>query len=880
MRGFKRFDRGQAIMPCGTGKTLIAMWVSQRLSARLTLVVVPSLDLLAQTRREWKTHGTTISDLVVCSDNTIASADDSSVQTPAQLGVPVTEDPAQIAAFMRRPGRRVVFSTYHSTPKIAEAQALGAPRFDLVIADEAHRTVGDASMPFATLLDDRRIRSRRRLFMTATPRTTRKVRSAAPDIDVAGMDDPALYGPVFHRLSLRRAITEGLLSDYQVAVVVVDSQIPREFAENGRLLELRTPPSRTRSDGRALAALLAVLRSMENYDLTRLISFHNRVDHARRFAAALPSVARWMPADHRPRGSVFADHVSGQMHEGDRASRLEQFAQLPAGASGLIANVRCLVEGVDVPTIDGVVFVDPRRSVVDCVQAVGRALRYVPGKPRSTIVLPVCVESGADPDSTLSSSPWQNVWQVLRALRDHDEALAEELDGLRRQLGALRAPVGRPVRILLDDPRRVNPDFARAFDVALLEETTAAWDFWYGMLLSYISQHGDARVPPDYLWDGHRLGQWLNNQKAALRRGTLAVERRRQLEVLPGWTLTPVEDDWRRTYDEVVAFARKSGHVGIPATESQRLHTWIGQQRKLFRRGKMPRASQRLLEALPGWTWDPRQDQWNRAMNSLRGYVKDNGTARVVAGFRDATGFDLGAFVAKQQDLHAGGELAAARIAELEALPRWTWHPATKRRADAWDEHAKAFQRFVAEQGSAVVPAGCVDSAGLDLGRWVARQRARQQKLTRTQRLRLDRLGMIWNVHEYNWLRMYELLVQFKRREGHAHVPTRHLEAGHHLGKWLSQQRMKRTSLSPEHRKLLEKLDVAWNKHDATWHATFELARIWAREHGTWRMPYNHTVSGMRLGAWVSSQAAKYRTGVLPDHRKRLLETLPGWTTT
>ena len=219
--GFDEADRGQLIMACGTGKTLVGLWTAEHLGSKRSLVLVPSLSLLAQTMTEWTANAASPFEvLAVCSDDTVA-ADDRMVERTSELGVPVTSDEQEIGVFLQRPGPRVVFATYQSSPRLVGALASGGPGFDLAIADEAHRCAGPAASEFATILDPAAIRARRRLFMTATPRYyTERVRAEAREgnWDIASMDDPKLFGPVFHRLSFGDAIERGLLSDYQLTI--------------------------------------------------------------------------------------------------------------------------------------------------------------------------------------------------------------------------------------------------------------------------------------------------------------------------------------------------------------------------------------------------------------------------------------------------------------------------------------------------------------------------------------------------------------------------------------------------------------------------------------------------------------------------------------
>ena len=190
-----------------------------------------------------------------------------------------------------------------------------------------------------------------------------------------------------------------------------------------------------------------------------------------------------MPARQRPKGHLWSDYASGEMPAGTRHVLLQHLRRLDHGERGLLANARCLAEGVDVPTLDSVAFIDPRRSEVDIVQAVGRAIRLAPDKTVGTIVIPVFIDTDEDPAIALDDSAFKPVWDVIKALRSHDDELGEQLDELRRQLGRQgQRQRLTPGKIHLDLPARVGIDFARAFDVRLVEQTTASWEFWFGML--------------------------------------------------------------------------------------------------------------------------------------------------------------------------------------------------------------------------------------------------------------------------------------------------------------------------------------------------------------------------------------------------------------
>ena len=285
-------------MACGTGKTLTALWLHERLQSTRTLVVVPSLSLLNQTLLEWTKHATSSFEfLPVCSDETVGRGrdDDIALATTSELPYPVTTDPQDVRNFLNQAGPRVVFSTYHSSPAVADALVGTRDPLDLVIADEAHRCAGPVSSDFATVLNQDRLPAKKRVFMTATPRIfTSRVKNAAKDQDwdVASMDDEAIFGPVLFKLSFAEAIERNLLSDYRVLIVGIDNEQYRRYAEHGQIVALAGDE---KTDARSLASQIGLAKAMRRYDLQRVITFHGRVKGARDFSSMLPRVIEWMP---------------------------------------------------------------------------------------------------------------------------------------------------------------------------------------------------------------------------------------------------------------------------------------------------------------------------------------------------------------------------------------------------------------------------------------------------------------------------------------------------------------------------------------------------------------------------------------------------------
>lgn len=552
IKGFETSNRGKLILACGTGKTLISLWVHERLGSKKTLFLVPSLSLINQTLLEWSANAKHDFDrIVVCSDDTVThSGEDHAISSTVDLGIEVTTNPEAISKFLKKKYTKpvIVFCTYQSSDRITAAQKLGAPCFDLVIADEAHRTTGHVESNFAAVLDDAKIKSKKRLFMTATPRyfTERVIKKSKElEYEMASMDDESKYGPIFHQLTFGEAIKRDLLSDYQV-VIISASEKERKMAEEAVLVRINEGLF---TDARTFAAQIGLAKAIKKYDLHKIITFHSSVAKAKRFADSevldsLPSVIKKLPMSSRPSGEIWTSHISGLTPAGRRKTLLNQFAVFPNTTRAILTNCACLGEGVDVPTLDGVAFIDPKRSQVDIIQAVGRVIRKAAGVGVGTIVIPVFIDESEDEETVLASSAFKPVWQVIRALRAHDEVLAEELDELRLKLGKRSVYGGKiklPPSIKVDIPTLVFKDFERAFNVRTVEATSIKPNLTIEQILKWVDEYyskNDGRWPnknsgkienvPGETWSG--IDAALRNNLRGLRGGgslaKLKAERR------------------------------------------------------------------------------------------------------------------------------------------------------------------------------------------------------------------------------------------------------------------------------------------------------------------------------------------------------------------
>lgn len=404
VRELNRRNRTKCIMPCGTGKTLVAISAWKRRKPRRSLVVAPSLALLKQLLDEYVGEAKLPRVLVVCSDDSTAR------DAREQYHIPgVTTDPKEIRSALRAKSGVIVFCTYQSTPKLAEAVDRMTPWFDLAIFDEAHRLAGNGV--YSTAMEDSNIKIRKRLFLTATPRISKQGKEE--DAEIFSMDNESQFGREAFYLSFNEAIKNGWLTDYRVSIFVIRERQVRRMMDRDE-------------DVKALAKRIALAQAISKYKLRKTITYHRSLRSMNQFASHLfPDTFEKMRTLRKAAGYLWCKSLDGGDNAQARQKLLSEFASKNGRSRCVLNNCRVLQEGVDCPSIDAVCLIDPKSQPIDIVQIVGRAIRNSPDKKQATIVLPVFMpqEVEDDPEGFIASSEFSGVWEVLSALKSHDERI-------------------------------------------------------------------------------------------------------------------------------------------------------------------------------------------------------------------------------------------------------------------------------------------------------------------------------------------------------------------------------------------------------------------------------------------------------------------------
>ena len=465
--------RGKLIMACGTGKTFTALKIAEKMAGKgkRVLFLVPSLSLLSQTLREWNQDTETpLINFAVCSDSDVGKKhnEDSVLANLSDLQFPATTNAKSLANAVhvveqknKQQTMTVVYSTYHSIDVIHQAQSLhNLPEFDLIICDEAHRTTGatfdgEDESAFVRIHDADYIKGAKRLYMTATPRIYGETAKKTEGVVLYSMDDETHYGKEFFVLTFSQAVSGGLLVDYKVIVLAIEeSHIQR------RIQNLLTDGNNELKVDDA-AKIVGCWKALSKYGLSgEEGALYNPMRRAVAFCQVIEK--EYKGSKHKVSSKLIAEmfqtvieeyqqaertallkqnpdlklppqlamtcqaeHVDGGMNAGEKESKLQWLKApegLPENTCRILSNVRCLSEGVDVPALDAVLFLTPRNSQVDVVQSVGRVMRRAEGKQQGYVILPVVIPAGMEAEDALDKNEnYKVVWQVLNALRAHDD---------------------------------------------------------------------------------------------------------------------------------------------------------------------------------------------------------------------------------------------------------------------------------------------------------------------------------------------------------------------------------------------------------------------------------------------------------------------------
>ncbi|WP_405363565.1 Helicase associated domain protein [Kitasatospora sp. NBC_00085] len=725
VREVKDGGRATVVAATGSGKTLIAAGCARRLAAKgRVLVLVPTIELLEQTAEAWSLRGGRRGRAVaVCSREEALESAEAGGRVHAQV---TTQAPriADLVAKEKAGEPVTVYATYASLERIVQAHRdWGLAQWDLVIIDEAHRTAGSEGKAWAAIHNDTDVPAKRRLYFTATPRIAddRRAKDGLADLaDADGqalpalcsMDSEEIYGKVCFTWTLGQGIEHGYLADYRVLVPVVTDEDLRELLNLPAIADLRS--QRSNEELLRLALQIAVLRAVADLGLRRVITFHSRVTAAREFANSLLGASELLPEAERPE-RIWAKAVAGTDRLKDRRAAFTDFKKHTGEDGeecGILCNSRLLTEGIDVAAVDAICFADPKSSVIDIVQAVGRALRQTYREDKvSWVIIPVYLptpevgddtaaahpaevhDAGeavkAEADAEIEASSFRTIWRVLRALAAHDARVVGRITELRasRSQGTAHttaakpaeseaaaagegeqqpAPVESPIEWLRINARHHAAQILQTVKLRAFNPRAVEWQRMHAVAAVFHLQHG--HLDPTDKAKHTELISWLTRQRHLNGQGLLDPARVSELDAL-GMIWSKNANAWERGAAYAAAFHHQHGHLAIPATaklDDYAVGAWMRRQRKAENLNPDQVAKLDALDEL--WRLEP---DWNRSYRRLLAYLAAGGTldgpANRTGGEADPT-FRPGTWLRKQDKARTEGKLTDHQTALLDAL--------------------------------------------------------------------------------------------------------------------------------------------------------------------------------------------------------------------
>lgn len=877
---FKENERGQLILPCGAGKTLTSLWIKEKLQSTNTLVLVPSLALLRQIKSNWnEAYNTKFIRLNVCSEKDIDSDADNDIaitHTYEILGN-VTTDRNLVASFLQKTDNKVVFSTYQSLQVIVDAlQILPDFNFDLIIADEAHKTAGFSDQNKFTLVhNNEKVRGLKRLYMTATPRI------ASPELKakhterikyLKDMSNPKVYGNEAYRMTFGTAIEKDILVKYKIiAVGVSDTDLKRYIEQNIQLT--KTENIKDYAHNYALNIV------MEKYNANHALTFHSRIKLAENFAKRHNKLVQ----------DVFATSISGTQTTSQREIILKTFEKAD---KAVVSNAKCLTEGVDVPVIDIVYYSDPKNSKIDIVQSAGRALRKAKhrNKEMGFIVVPIFHKDRETVDDAIEKSDYKNLIAVIRSLCDQDERLVSEINELawnkeqnkRNATFELTFSDEQTDRVLQFE--QIKEKLKNSLFNQVIETLKDSWEIHYKEVEEYFKANGNSNIPARHkAIDGFGIGTWCVAQRVNFNKGLLSDSEIKKLKKL-NFDFDPYKTLFEIDFLQLLKFRKTYGHVDVP-TMGNYLGRRVNKYRLYYRKGTLNQEKIDRLNSI-GFQFILKEIiSWDDKFIELKEYYKTHKTNRINSAISSSLYF----WESKQRIGNKKNKLNNEQVEKLNSI-NFEWEIKTFRnRKDKWEDRYEIFKIYWANNYSLPIPKSHSEYEYLndfikDIGYDFRKNRLNDNRKNKLKEINFDfNLLNPSETKEIQWNIFYDKLKEIKDNFNLSQA-----DEDKELNLWIrNQRRIKRNGkLTEEKISLLNEINFPWSNkvikektikgkilvHNEKWLEMYNALKLYFKVYNTFTIP--NVGEFKKLYNWTITQRIRKNKGKLSDNNIELLNEL------
>ena len=871
---FEGNDRGKLILPCGTGKTLVSLWIKEALDVNLTLFLVPSLNLIRQTKNEWiKNSNIPFEYIIVCSELDIDNEQDSSNIKLYDLDSFVTDEPTKIKGFIKKESKskKVIFSTYQSFKKMLDVYNEELPSIDLAICDEAHRTASIDFGVFSMIHNDTdNMHIKKRLYMTATPRVYS--RTIKKNLEEAGnllfdMSDEKVYGKEIYRMSFADAIKLDILVDYQIICLgVTDENIYKLLKDN-----IYIDKNNSITD---FVNNYAVKLSFDKYSIKHAISFHSKVKQAQLFTERNEKICK----------DIKSYFVSGNQTASKRSFVLNAFK---TSEKAVVSNARCLTEGVDIPSVDAIFFCDPKNSKVDIVQAVGRTLRKDKNNKNKIgrIIIPLYFSKNADIEEEIDTSIYNNVVKIIRSIADQDERLQDEINNIAYKQ-TYNSSENSKIQFYHETDSKLNDLLAfdnmskkieNALFTEVISKNSMTWELYYKELSDYLASHNNAYPTKQ---DNNRLYIWCSSQRLAYSKKTLPYERIKKMENLNfSWNVQ--NDIWNEIFDKLVEFLKinnnKWPRQRILTEPEHSLAVWMMNIDKEYRNGSLKKERYDKLTSI-GYIFENRK--WVKCFENAKMVIEKLG--HFPSMYEDANTYQ---WLKNQNKLYNSDKLTKEQKKLLDTIHIFS----IPFGEETWNEKFEYLKEYYKKNGR--LPKQNEEFGyrkKIVFGNWASRQRKDYYDgvLTDGQKEKLLSIGFNLDSQKKkqdSWNEKFELLKQWiEEHDGHfPNNPLSKDEVEKKVSLFCSYNRnwyngnLKKHGSYPEDRKQkLNSIGFEWNpkESDKKWNEYLEQAKEQIKKYGN--IPYKIDEKVNSVYRWLFNQRHAYKTNKISSERLEKLKSI------
>ncbi len=884
---FKEFDRGNVIMACGTGKTLTSYWIDKEMHNSVVIVAVPSLYLLSQMHGDWSAQMASekrkYNFILIGSD---ADYDEAKCDFKHLLLTTNTDEIAKKLTYLMKQKKILktcIITTYQSADRLVAALKQTNITPNMCIFDEAHKTVGQKDKQFSLLLDDNIIKIDNRLFMTATQRYFN-----GNDDNILSMDDVNWYGQNIATFNTSSAIKNGLLVDYQIVMMYINDEYIEKFVKENKFAWYNNKII----DAQQLATAIMLVKEFQQGNCHHLVTYHNSIKSSKNFRELLENLIKSL-------GLVINVFDVDGTHSMSMRNRI--FRCFTNAKNAIIVSARVLNEGINIPIIDAVCFVDPRMSIIDIIQSAGRAFRLFFGKDMAKIYVPIVLNGEVDIEN---DNIFGNVVTVLRALSTTDDDIVEYFSALKNGKVMTRKVVKHVAYIekkntVVEVGEAVDiSNWLRGIDMRIWEKINP-WNCTYEKVKLWIETVGHkmpTKKNPDKIIKYY--GEWCANICVSKKNNKLSDDKIAKLELIKGWKWTVERIDYvPKTFDEryeelliwIQTHDNKLPTKNLKDEIEKDLGFWCITQRQCYVKEKLSEERKIKLELIPNWFW-VQVDPFYETYENLLKFMTGNNNTLPKSGSKNKTECSLANWIGRQKVLYKKGTLGDDKIKKLEVLNNWKWIDTTiVVENKLFDIRYEEVKLWISTHNNNIPNTRSEDKTEENYGNWCKTHRQSYVKgnLSEESKNKLELIPSWYWKKPDKFYKTYDNLLQFMANNNNI-LPKDNsqnkIETS--LSAWIGYQKAshKKGILSDDKIKLLEVLNN-WKWMNTNIVIEFKSFDIRYEEIVQWLYLHNNypnTESKNKLektlGRWCCQQRLYYSKNTLSEYRINNLNALANWT--